>query len=440
MNLSTFILDNIEPILQEWEAFARSIFPIDQTVNTKELRDHAKQMLLVIAADLERTESNGDQAKKSKGLAPQNETKETPAEEHGLSRMEQGFSLRDMVSEYRALRASVTKLFGNASRKTHSSDLNDLIRFNEAIDQSLSEAIAKYTFSKEKQTRLFDSMLSTNPVLSYILDLDGTFSYINPAMCNLYNKPAHEILGKAIYNIEMPSMADVREHIKNIIETGEQCHGEVSFKNPSGKTLFFQYVYAPVFDESGKIEAIAGTSQDITEQKIAQEQSWRNANYDFLTGLPNRLMFRDKLEQALKHSKRTKEPFAVLFIDLDQFKNVNDSLGHDIGDLLLKQVAVRIHACIRDADTVARMGGDEFTIILTDFNESKQIIIVANKILSKLRTPFKIKKNTIQITGSIGISLYPKDGLKPDTLLGNADKAMFASKKTGRDQFSFYKP
>jgi diguanylate cyclase (GGDEF)-like protein/PAS domain S-box-containing protein len=440
MNLSTFILDHIEPILQEWDAFARTIFPVDQIVKTKELRDHARQMLLVIADDLKHKQSSSEQTKKSKGLAPQHNTKETPAEKHGFSRLEQGFSLCEMVSEYRALRASVTKIFGNAGRKIQSSDINDLIRFNEAIDQALDEAVRKYTFSKEKQTRLFDSMLSTNPILSYILDLYGNFLYINQAMCNLYDKPVYEILGKAIYNFEMPSKADVHQHIKHIIKTGEQLNGEITFKKSSGKIRVFHYVYAPVFDENGIIDAIAGTSQDITEQKIAEEQSWRHANFDFLTGLANRLMFRDKLGQALKHSKRTKKPCALLFIDLDQFKNVNDTLGHDIGDVLLKQVARRINACVRETDTVARIGGDEFTVVLTDFKKSEQVMIAADKILSKLRSPFKIKKNTIQITSSIGIALYPKDGVKPETLLVNADKAMFASKKTGRDQFSFYKP
>ena len=438
MKLSTFILDNMEPILQEWETFARTIFPTNQMVNTKELRDHAKQMLLVVAADLEQTQSNIEQSEKSKGLAQQHDTKETPAAEHGFSRMEQGFNIREMVSEYRALRATVTKLFGNASRKILPSDLNDLIRFNEAIDQSLSEAIATYSFSKEKQTRIFNSMLSTNPVLSYVLDLEGTFSYINQAMSNLYQKPAHEILGKAIYNFGMPSIADVREHIKYIIETGEQRHGELSSKDATGKTFFFQYVYAPIFNENGIIEAVAGTSQDITDRKIAEAQSWRNANYDFLTGLANRLMFRDKLEQALKHTKRTNEPFALLFIDLDHFKTVNDTLGHDIGDILLKKTANRICKCIRSTDTLARMGGDEFTVILTEVHDAEQIKIVAEKILSEVRTPFIIKKNSIHISCSIGITRCPQDGMKPDALLGNADKAMYASKKNGHDRLSFY--
>ena len=439
MNLSTFILDNIEPILQGWEDFARTLFPVKQKINTKELRDHAKKMLLVIALDLGSLQSNLEQAKKSKGLSSHLELVDTPAEDHGSERMLQGFSINDLAAEYRALRASVISLFGQSSRTIQTSDLQDLIRFSEAIDQSLSESIAQYTLAKEKQTRLFNSMLSASPDLNYILDLDGTFLYVNNAMSLIYKKPAHEILGKAIYNFEMPTVAEIREHIQYIIETGKRCQGEVIFKMPGGQEHFFDYVYAPVFDENGKIEAIAGTSRDITEQKKAEAQVWRNANYDSLTGLANRHRFLDKLDAMLKSSKRTETSIALLFIDLDKFKAVNDKLGHGAGDLLLKQVANRIVACVRNTDVVARMGGDEYVLILTDLHDVQHVELVAEKLLYQLTKPYRLKKNIAHISTSIGIAISPKDGVDPEVLLHYSDQAMYAAKQLGGNRFNFYR-
>ena len=266
--------------------------------------------------ELDRALSNSKKTEQIQGFIEQDVNKNSPAGEHGLVRMDQGFDINEMIAEFRALRKSVTRLFNNASNQKQSCDHNDLDFFNDIIDQELCEAVVLYSFAKDQQTRLFDSMLSTSPILSYIVDLNGTFQYVNRAMLKLYKKSSYEILGKALYNIEMPSAADMRDHIQSIIETGKKIKGEVSFKLPSGEINFFEYVLAPVFDVSGKIEAIAGTSRDITEQKIAENKTWKNANYDFLTGLPNRLMFLDKLEQAIIYSKSTSESFALLFIDL----------------------------------------------------------------------------------------------------------------------------
>ena len=440
LRLSTFILNNLEPILQEWENFAKTLFPETQQTTTGELRDHAKKMLLLIADDLDRTQSKSEQTKKSKGLKLETNTKETPASEHGLARMLQGFSINQMVSEFRALRASVTKLFGKEPHGIQENNLNDLIRFNEAIDQALAESVLEYALSKERQTLLFEGMLSSSPVLSYILDLEGSFVYVNQAMVDLYKKPAYELLGKAIYNFKMPSIPDMREHIQTIIDTGKQLRGEMSFKDTDHpeKICFYEYVLAPIFDTHGAINAIAGTSRNITEQKIAEKQVWINANYDLLTGLPNRLMFREKLEQALKHSKRTGKPFSLFFIDLDKFKRVNDTLGHEMGDLLLKQVAVRISTNIREMDVVARMGGDELTVILPDIDNAEQSKMIAEKLLTELQKPFKLKQTTYHASASIGITLSPQDSTKPDVLMKNADLAMYAAKKSGGNQFSLY--
>lgn len=234
------------------------------------------------------------------------------------------------------------------------------------------------------------------------------------------------------------NVADALEHIQHIIRTGENCEGEVSHKDDLGNEHFFKYKFEPIFDDHGKLEAIAGVSREITEQKLSEKQIWYNANYDLLTGLANRLMFNDKLTQAIKDSKRSGESIALLFIDLDGFKKVNDTLGHVEADFLLKQAAKRINSCVRETDTASRIGGDEFTVILNSVQDAKQAKMVAEKLLSELRKPFKLNKNTFRLTASIGITMSPQDGLTPDVLLKNADQAMYASKKSGRDCCIFW--
>ncbi|MDP3560169.1 MAG: diguanylate cyclase [Legionellaceae bacterium] len=438
MKLSTFIVDNIEPILQEWENFAITIFPENQKINIKELRDHAKQMLMRIVTDMDKPQSKLEQTKKSKGLSLRYDKDATPAEEHGSARLAQGYSMNNLIAEFRALRASTIKLFSDAGRIKLLSDPYDLVRFNEAIDQALSESVAEYTLVKEKQIRHFNKMISGGLDLHYILDLEGNIIYMNTAMSELYPTSPHEILGKAIYNFEMPNTANALEHIQHIIRTGQSCEGELSYKDDLGNEHFYKYKFEPIFDDNGTLEAIAGVSREITEQKLSEKQIWYNANYDLLTGLANRLMFNDKLTQAIKDSKRSGESIALLFIDLDGFKKVNDTLGHVEADLLLKKIAKIIDSCVRETDTASRIGGDEFTVILNGVQDAQQTKIVAEKLLSELRKPFKLNKNTFHITASIGITMSPQDSLTPDVLLRNADQAMYASKKSGGDCCIFW--
>jgi diguanylate cyclase (GGDEF)-like protein/PAS domain S-box-containing protein len=440
MNLSTFILDNIELILLEWELFASTIFPSKQKEDTPKLRDHAKKMLVVIAKDLDQSQSKKEQIAKSKGQQLSNSKSDTPAEKHGYDRMEEGLSMQEMASEYRALRASVTKLFRDVTNgKLQANDINDLIRFNEAIDQALTESIASYSDAAEQQSRLLDTLLSSSPDLNYILDLEGKFLYVNSAMRDLYQKDVLELLGTALYNGAMPPANQVLTHIKDIIKTRQQCRGEIKVPSSQDDPRYFEYIYAPVFNKKGEIEAIACASRDISDQKNAEALIWQTANYDPLTGLVNRRLFHEKLDQTVKHGKRSDEGFALLFIDLDKFKEVNDTLGHNIGDLLLKQTAHRIKKCLRDADTIARIGGDEFTVILENAPNVEQIKSVTEKILTVVHTPFSIKKHKINISASIGITVSHLDGSEPDTLIKHADSAMYLAKKEGGNRLKIYK-
>jgi diguanylate cyclase (GGDEF)-like protein len=177
---------------------------------------------------------------------------------------------------------------------------------------------------------------------------------------------------------------------------------------------------------------------DITARKQADELIWKHANYDHLTQLPNRRLFRDRLDQSVKMAHRTGDSLALLFLDLDRFKEVNDTLGHDIGDKLLTEAAERINLCVREMDTVARMGGDEFTVILSHITDPVYAGKIAASIIQKLTEPFNIDGEKLNVSASIGITIYPADGNISETLLKNADIAMYAAKNSGRGRFSYF--
>jgi len=188
----------------------------------------------------------------------------------------------------------------------------------------------------------------------------------------------------------------------------------------------------------GRAARMTGTVTDITEKKHNEEQVWRQANYDGLTGLPNRALFRDRLTQEVAKAERSGARFALLFIDLDRFKEANDLLGHDVGDVLLVRAAERISASVRASDTVARLGGDEFTVILPDLEDAVAVETVAQKILETLSKPFCLGDEMIYLSASVGITLYPNDAVEPEHLIRNADQAMYVAKHAGRNQYSFF--
>jgi diguanylate cyclase (GGDEF)-like protein len=183
-----------------------------------------------------------------------------------------------------------------------------------------------------------------------------------------------------------------------------------------------------------------GTHSDISERKNSEALIQQQAFFDTLTGLPNRRMFRDRLEQEIKKSKRDEQQLAILFMDLDHFKEVNDTLGHDCGDLLLVQAGRRIAACVRESDTVARMGGDEFTVILTDLVNTSHLGGILQKILQALAEVFQLGSEQVFVTASIGITMYPLDGTEVEDLFKNADQALYVAKGAGRNRFSFFTP
>ena len=190
----------------------------------------------------------------------------------------------------------------------------------------------------------------------------------------------------------------------------------------------------------GKPLRMIGTHTDISERKHSEAEIFRLANYDAITGLPNRVLFLNRFEQEIKKAERTGQPITLMYLDLDRFKEINDTLGHDIGDLLLKEAAKRLVNCVRVIDSVARLGGDEFTIMLNNLNDPGGIEHVAQEIINKIAEPFQLSNEFVYITVSIGITIFPEDAVDVEVLLKNADQAMYAAKNEGRNRYHYFTP
>lgn len=235
-----------------------------------------------------------------------------------------------------------------------------------------------------------------------------------------------------------PADRKIAEKLKNELHTTERHTYKYRIIRSDGQTRWIQNSTTPVMDSSGRPIKVNGMIIDITEQKQAEEAIKYMAYHDELTGLPNRSFLRDYFKELICKAKKNDLIIAILFIDLDRFKVVNDILGHDIGDLLLKQVATRLKDCIRKTDIVARQGGDEFIILLDDGISKKETEFIANKVLRILSYPFNLSGHEVYITPSIGISLYPQDGFSAEYLIKNADMAMYDAKSKGKNNYQFY--
>jgi diguanylate cyclase (GGDEF)-like protein/PAS domain S-box-containing protein len=272
-----------------------------------------------------------------------------------------------------------------------------------------------------------------------VTDADNHIITVNPAFTVTTGYTLNEVVGRN------PSFLSSGRHSKEfyqkmwqVINDTGHWNGELWNKRKSGDEYAEYLSINVIFNQDGTKRLHVAIFSDITEKKQADELIWKQANYDYLTQLPNIRLFRDRLEQGLKVAHRTHQSLSLLFIDLDDFKKINDTFGHDVGDKVLVQSAIRITQCLREADTVARKGGDEFTVILSQIGEPSYAGKVAENIIQKLSQPFFIEGNELNISASIGIATYLKDGDTAEQLLKYADIAMYVAKDAGRGRFSYY--
>jgi diguanylate cyclase (GGDEF)-like protein/PAS domain S-box-containing protein len=262
---------------------------------------------------------------------------------------------------------------------------------------------------------------------------------INPAFTRLTGYRLDEVLGKNPSFLHSGKQGDAfYAAMWAQIGSKGRWQGEVWNRRKNGDIYAEWLTVNTLYHDDGSVHRRVGLFSDITERKRSEELIWTQANFDALTGMPNRRMFLDRLAQDLKKAHRGGFKLALLFLDLDHFKEINDTLGHDVGDVLLTEAARRIAACTRESDTVARIGGDEFTVILAELTDTSGVDRIANDILNALAQPFLLGTEQAYVSVSIGITVYPDDALNQENLLKNADQAMYVSKDEGRNRFSYF--
>jgi diguanylate cyclase (GGDEF)-like protein/PAS domain S-box-containing protein len=295
---------------------------------------------------------------------------------------------------------------------------------------------------REKE-QFLRSIYAGAAVSFFVIDVqqEGDFRYvgINPTYERLTGLSSQHLSGKTPEQVLSPAAAEILHlHCVECVETGETVTYEECLAI-QGKEIYLLTKLTPQLDQESRIDRIVGTSIDITDRKQADEQLRHNALYDALTHLPNRTLLIDRMSHTIRRSKRRDNfLFAVLFLDLDRFKVVNDSLGHMIGDQLLVAIARRLEACIRPSDTLARLGGDEFTILLEDIKSPKDAIQVAKRINQALANPFDLNGHEVFTNTSIGIALSTLNYSHPEELLRDADAAMYRAKELGKGRYALF--
>jgi diguanylate cyclase (GGDEF)-like protein/PAS domain S-box-containing protein len=309
-------------------------------------------------------------------------------------------------------------------------------------DDELLRANIREAFERHEHSRRgsqFAKVYENSGEGILITDADGRIQSVNPAFTAITGYQQAEVIGKtpALLQSGRHDAAFYRQLWRRLLEEGKWA-GELWNLRKNGEVYPQWLNITAIRDPQGKVQQYVGLFTDITEHKAAEDKLRHQAYHDPLTGLPNRLMYGEHLELALPQAQRREKMCGVMMLDLDHFKQVNDTFGHDVGDKLLTTVANRLRQAIRKEDLLARMGGDEFTFLLSLVDDGKDVARVAEKILAAFVPPIVIDDNQLFVTPSIGISLFPGDGRDVDTLLKNADAAMYRAKELGRNNYQFH--
>ncbi len=308
---------------------------------------------------------------------------------------------------------------------------------NASLEQTVIERTAELVSREHESRTLIEN--SPDTITRYDRDLHRT--YANPAFCSSAGCSFSESIGKRPSEIPGGPNALIYEmKILDVISSGESSQFELRWISRDGQGQCTHIRLTPEIDRTGKVNSVLAVGRDLSDRMAFEATIWKQANFDALTNLPNRQMFHDRLEHEARLARRSGKRMALMLIDLDRFKEVNDSLGHDTGDILLIEAARRITMSVRESDTVARLGGDEFTVILPDLDDIESIDRIAQTIIDNLAEPFKLGPDEAFISASVGVTLYPDDTNELDVLFKNADQAMYAAKNAGRNRFSYFTP
>ncbi|MEN8172344.1 MAG: diguanylate cyclase [Chloroflexota bacterium] len=318
-----------------------------------------------------------------------------------------------------------------------------IIALQKQLEQQ-NEQLRTEIFEREKAEAELGTLAQAvncggSPIL--ITDLDGKIEFVNQAFLTITGYQSDEVIGQTPSILKSgKTEPDVYADLWGTISQGKVWRGELLNRRKNGELYWDNTVIAPITDDQGHKTHYVAIWDDITERKEEEMHHAYLATHDILTGLPNRAFFNERISHALKMAKRNHWQVAVFFIDLNDFKAINDQFGHLIGDDALIEFGKRLQAGVRESDTVARLSGDEFACLLEKIPDKKYLSLVANKLIDNMTAPYQTRsENSVNLTASIGISIYPDDGDEPDGLLGKADQAMYEAKKhKGKDHYNFY--
>jgi diguanylate cyclase (GGDEF)-like protein/PAS domain S-box-containing protein len=277
-------------------------------------------------------------------------------------------------------------------------------------------------------------------------DVAGNLTFLNVVAEKLTGWSKLEATGRPIIEVFQILDATSRKTIANPMERSIQLNQTVHLPSNAilirrdGIEIAIDDSVAPIHDREGKVAGVVIVCRDVSVARAKAIQMAHAAEHDFLTGLPNRILFNDRLSQAIASARRYRKHVAVLFLDLDGFKHINDSLGHPIGDKLLQSISKRLIGCVRESDTVSRRGGDEFVVLLSEVHHAEDAAIIAKKMLQEVAETHPINQRDLHITASIGVSVFPGDGQNAETLIKNADTAMYQAKEDGPQTYQFFTP
>jgi diguanylate cyclase (GGDEF)-like protein/PAS domain S-box-containing protein len=283
------------------------------------------------------------------------------------------------------------------------------------------------------------SLTTSVPDLLFVKSVDGVYRTCNHAFERMLGLREDEVLGRTVHDVLPGDMAtEITRIEQEVLSSRAPDLREQWIVLPNGERRCLEMLRAPYFGSDGAVLGLVGIGRDVTQKKQTDDLIWKQANFDTLTGLPNRRMLRERLEHEIRQADRARCSVGVLLIDLDHFKEINDTLGHMVGDDLLVEAARRISACTRESDTVARLGGDEFIVVLTRLTDARHAENVASKIIARLAEPFQLQDTVGYVSASVGITTYPHDAQDVEDLLKSADQAMYVAKRQGRNRFSHF--
>lgn len=329
------------------------------------------------------------------------------------------------ILEYRKIKILLEK---NQHLSTHNHELQ--VKIDELTKNNLSfqERLSEYkTLIEDLDTFVFTFDLTKNKWSIFPED---------------NSKAARDNIHEGLYLIEKNVHPDDRMHFTKKTSqwlSGQFAAFEYRTLQPNGEVYWKELRPYPIMNSFDEVERISGIIIDISDRKVQEEKLAQMAFYDNLTELPNRLMLKNHLKKVLSRAKRKDHDFAIMFIDLDGFKDVNDTLGHDAGDALLKDVAVRLTSSVREEDLVSRIGGDEFIIVFEETSK-EELEVISSRIIQNIGNPYYFSEKKAHVTPSIGIALFPEHGDEIDSLMDHADKAMYAAKSNGKCTYQFYSP